>query len=296
MLYVNNSNLSLFSVWSNIKVDVNGYFSSTYANTNNYARFDFPQHETEVWALATMWVQPGGETGLIGIGVDFGNGKTGKISFDNNMLKRQYLNNSLVSTATANLSSGMSGGKSYKIRLHVWINPDNNKQVCVEVYIGDKKLHNGYYYNTSSSAVLGFTNFIISGSGQINGWANFKNIIVSDKEITAGTSAIEIPITEVEGWIKNSNGSFSASELDKEGTLIPDEISLDKASEYNIQGSIILGKYLRDGDNIKNLHIKANGKEIDFPLEANSSSSVFTQELGITNATALSSIVISPKG
>lgn len=263
-----------------------------------YADYIFPEIvKSEIWATAFLHCNNGYHPRM-GIGVKFANGQVGRMSFGETVIYTPFVSGGKTDTHKASFASNLPQGKYSKVRLHVWVSEDDENQLNVEFFIADKRVPiNGSPYHSvlSSSSIEGFTYLRIGGSGTYSGTTFAKDIIVSDKEITAGTQIVELPISSVNGWVANEDNSFTATEFDTEGTLVPDAIELAKLKDYNIQGSVLMGAYLRQGDNIKNLHIKTSGQEVDLPLEVGVSTK-FQKDLETTSIDSLSSIVISPKG
>lgn len=299
MLYVNKHSLSRFSSYTNGTVKDNGHeLNLTNGWDYAYADYNFPEIvKNEIWVTAFIFYRDN-TCPRIGIGVKFANGAVHRSSYSDDTFFIPYGNGTGTSSNNFSFNPGLPAGTYTKIRIHLWVDKSDSKKLWAEFFAGDNRVPIGgteRRWVTGSSAIEGFTYIRIGGSGK-GGYATFiKDIIVSDKEISAGTQIMELPISSVSGWVANENNSFTATEFDTEGTLIPDAIELAKLKDYNIQGSVLIGTYLRQGDNIKNLHIKTSGQEVDLPLEVGVSTK-FQKDLETTSIDSLSSIIISPKG
>jgi hypothetical protein len=300
-LYLNKKNLSRFTSYRNIKENDKELFSTS-SWSYSYADFVFSEPvQNEIWCSAKMYMS---NTLLarIGIGVLFSGGGSGILSYDGDTFYIPYASN--ATTTSASLSNGSVSNSllcpnSYnKVIIHAWVDPDDNCKLCMQVFVGEKNIQGkatAVRRCIGKQPIVGFNKFRIGGNSNDSSSVYFKDIIVSDKEITAGMQIEEIPIATINGWAANDDNSFTATEFDTEGTLIPDAIAIAKLKDYNIQNSSLSGKYLRQGDSIKNLNVKAGTVEKNYPLDVDVTK-VFSQELGITDVDILSAITISPKG
>ena len=300
MLYINQHSLSRFSSYTKDTVKDNGYelcLSSGWGSS--YADYNFPEIvKNEIWVTAFIFYK-NNALPRIGIGVKFANGAVNRASYSEDTFYIPYASSNTANTTTCSFNPGSLPIGSYtKIRIHLWVDKSDSKKLWAEFFAGEKRIPIGgseRRWGAGSLAIEGFTYIRIGGSGNSSYATFIKDIIVSDKEISVGTQIIELPISSVNGWVANEDNSFTATEFDTEGTLVPDAIELAKLKDYDIKGSVLIGTYLRQGDNIKNLHIKNNGQEVDLPLEVGVSTK-FQKDLETTNVDSLSNIVISPKG
>lgn len=295
MLYINTKNLSLFTSTNYIKANDN----EMYANggfSGAVGTYIFPNIiEKEIWVSAEIY-KMNGYTPTIGVYAKFSNGQSARVIIDNKTLELPYIQSGSMGRYAGSVDDSLiPPGKYCRIRFHVWVSKDDNCKINVEAFIGERNITNGSFWAKSDKSIMGFTSFVIGGSTQTASNMFFKNIVVSDKRISPAIKITELPISSVSGWVANEDNSFTATEFDTEGTLVPDAINLAKLKDYDIQGSVLMGVYTRQGENIKNLHIKTSEQEVDLPLDVGTVNG-FAQDLKTTNIDTLSTITISPKG
>lgn len=162
MLFINKCYLSRFSSYQSSYVKANGtelVFNNIWGYA--YADYYFPEIvKKEIWATALIHRTGEGNHSRIGIGVKFTNGAVDRASFHEKGVWIPYASGNSTGSQEFPFNSNLPSGKYSKIRFHLWVDKDDNKKLCAEFFIADKRIPiNGQPYQSKvgSSPIEGFT-------------------------------------------------------------------------------------------------------------------------------------------
>lgn len=288
MLFYTKNDINMFDRISGGKVNGNYMYLNSSASA---AIKKFPSELNDFWLSVKGYNNVKTAPLQFNIVVNCENGSTCNISFksNSNVLMPTGNNTTLETKFTKNLPL-LYVWHTY--RIHCWISNEPSTLHFSAYLDGQPMVDNMESIATST----GFSSFA-ELNFQCSSYADqyyFKDIIISDKFF--GESAIikEIPINKINNWNCDSDtGFYHTSQLNHEGTLVIDSLSLADLERYNVISTAISGKVTREGEDIKAVEFSIGNKKVS--AEVNYGLTPFSVDIG-NDLSTLSNITIKTKG